>query len=78
MATTKTQGDGNTGVADAAARRVENTSEQGMDFSLFHLLTLGSIGASIYLFLSGKKLEGIFVGLWPPTFEALRAGFERD
>lgn len=41
--------------------------------SLFHILTLGSIGASLALFLSGKKEAGIFVGLWPPTFQALKS-----
>ena len=45
--------------------------------SLFHILTFGSIAASIALFLEGKKLEGIFVGLWPPTFQALKAASER-
>jgi hypothetical protein len=40
-------------------------------------LTIGSIGASIALFLSGKKMEGIFVGLWAPTFEALKTASDK-
>lgn len=35
-------------------------------------LTIGSIAASVALFLAGKKQTAIFVGLWPPTFQALR------
>ena len=30
--------------------------------------TLISILLSLYLFLSGKRESGIFVGLWAPTF----------
>lgn len=78
MAKTKTQTDGGAGIADAAARTMEQSTKDTAGFSLFHLLTLGSIGAAIYLFMSGKKMEGIFVGLWPPTFEALRSSFEED
>jgi hypothetical protein len=40
-------------------------------------LTVASIGASIALFLKGRKLEAIFIGLWPPTFEALKSASER-
>ncbi len=25
------------------------------------------------LYLSGKQKAGIFIGLWPPTFQALKA-----
>lgn len=39
---------------------------------LLNWLTLGSIAASIYLFASGKRQLGIFIGLWPPTFQALK------
>ncbi|OHB64765.1 MAG: hypothetical protein A2Y77_10875 [Planctomycetes bacterium RBG_13_62_9] len=45
--------------------------------SLFHILTLASITASIVLFLQGKKFESIFVGLWPPTFQALKSAADR-
>jgi hypothetical protein len=46
--------------------------------SLFHILTLGSIGASIALFFSGNKQAGIFVGLWPPTFQALKSVVDKN
>ena len=45
--------------------------------SLFHILTVASITGSLALFLSGRKMEGLFVGLWPPTFQALKAASER-
>ncbi|MGE5294931.1 MAG: hypothetical protein ACM3VT_08880 [Solirubrobacterales bacterium] len=45
--------------------------------SLFHILTFASITASVILFLQGKKLEGLFVGLWPPTFQALKAAADK-
>jgi hypothetical protein len=45
--------------------------------SLFHILTVGSIAASIALFASGRKWAGIFVGLWPPTFQALKSASRR-
>ena len=54
-------------------KTVDETTVQSTGISLFHILTLGSIGASIALFLSGKKEAGIFVGLWPPTFQALKS-----
>jgi hypothetical protein len=41
--------------------------------SLFHILTVGSIAASVALFLSGKKWAGIFVRLWPATFQAQKS-----
>ena len=39
---------------------------------LLNWLTVGSIVASIYLFSTGRKQLGIFIGLWPPTFQALK------
>ena len=65
-----------TGQKDAAEsmiRTVDESTKQATGISLFHILTLGSIGASIALFLSGNKQAGIFVGLWPPTFQALKS-----
>lgn len=41
--------------------------------SLFHLLTVGSIAASVALFISGRKWASLFVGLWPATFQALKS-----
>jgi hypothetical protein len=60
-------------VAESVLRTIDKSTKKAAGISLFHLLTLGSIGASIALFLSGKKQAGIFVGLWPPTFQALKS-----
>lgn len=68
-ATTTTQKD----AAESLIRTVDESTKQATGISLFHILTLGSIGASIALFLSGNKQAGIFVGLWPPTFQALKS-----
>ncbi|HEY0006227.1 MAG TPA: hypothetical protein VGB17_15715 [Pyrinomonadaceae bacterium] len=64
-------------VAESLARTVDQATKDTTGISLFHLLTLGSIGASIALFLSGKKEAAIFIGLWPPTFQALKAVTEK-
>jgi hypothetical protein len=45
-------------------------------FGIFHVLTLASIGASVSLFIAGRKDLAIFIGLWPPTFQALKAASE--
>ena len=74
-----TTGSGNQGggvqkdVAESVLRTIDKSTKKAAGVSLFHLLTLGSIGASIALFLAGKKQAGIFVGLWPPTFQALKS-----
>jgi hypothetical protein len=60
-------------VAESVLRTIDRSTKSATGISLFHILTLGSIGASIALFFSGKKQAGIFVGLWPPTFQALKA-----
>ena len=75
-ATRTSQDTGTTNQRDAAEsliRTVDESTKQTTGISLFHILTLGSIGASIALFLSGKKQAGIFIGLWPPTFQALKS-----
>lgn len=59
--------------AESLLKTMDESTKQSTGVSLFHILTIGSIGASIALFLSGKKDVGIFVGLWPPTFQALKA-----
>ena len=64
--------------AESMLRTVDESTKQATGISLFHILTLGSIGASIALFLAGKKQAGIFVGLWPPTFQALKSVVERN
>jgi hypothetical protein len=51
---------------------------QSTGISLFHILTIGSIGASLALFFSGNKQAGIFVGLWPPTFQALKSVVDKS
>jgi hypothetical protein len=62
-----------TDAAESMLKTVDKSTQKATGVSLFHILTLGSIGASIALFLSGKQKAGIFVGLWPPTFQALKA-----
>lgn len=60
-------------VAESMLKSVDKSTQKATGISLFHILTLGSIGASIALYFSGKQKAGIFVGLWPPTFQALKA-----
>jgi hypothetical protein len=31
----------------------------------------------VLLFFSGRRTEAIFVGLWPPTFQALKSAYEK-
>lgn len=64
---------GNRDAAESMLKVVDKSTQKATGVSLFHILTLGSIGASIALYLSGKQKAGIFVGLWPPTFQALKA-----
>ena len=59
--------------AESVLKVVDNSTQKATGVSLFHILTLGAIGASIALFFSGKQKAGIFVGLWPPTFQALKS-----
>jgi|GEM_PF-805994 len=59
--------------AESLLRTIDASTKSATGVSLFHILTLGSIGASLALFFSGNKQAGIFVGLWPPTFQALKA-----
>lgn len=59
--------------AETMLKTIDKTTQKATGVSLFHILTLGAIGASIALFASGKQKAGIFVGLWPPTFQALKA-----
>ncbi len=75
---TTASGGQKTDIAESMFREIDESTKQTTGISLFHILTLGSIGASIALFLSGKKEAGIFIGLWPPTFQALKAVTERN
>jgi hypothetical protein len=52
-------------------KTVDQSTKGTMGVSLFHILTLGSIGASI-------ALAGIFVGLWPPAFQALKSVVDKN
>jgi hypothetical protein len=60
-------------VVESTLRTVDESTKTTTGVSLFHILTLASIGASLALFFAGKKSAGIFVGLWPPTFQALKS-----
>lgn len=84
MTGTRTQfgGDGQTVAAGDAAesvlKTVDESTKGATGVSLFHILTFGSIGASIALYLAGKRQAGIFVGLWPPTFQALKSVVDKN
>lgn len=62
--------------AETVLRTMDNTTSRRVGVSFFHILALLSIFASIALFMSGKRMEAIFIGLWPPTFEALKSAAE--
>ena len=64
-------------VVDSRVKSWDDATRRSTGMSLMHMLTLGSIGASIALYLAGKKELGIFIGLWPPTFQALRSSAEK-
>lgn len=64
--------------AETLLKTVDNTTVGATGVSLFHILTIGSIGASLALFFSGNKQAGIFVGLWPPTFQALKSVVDKS
>ncbi|HEX8285628.1 MAG TPA: hypothetical protein VF588_19895 [Pyrinomonadaceae bacterium] len=60
-------------VVESTLRTMDESTKSTAGISLFHILTLASIGGSLALFFAGKKSAAIFVGLWPPTFQALKA-----
>ncbi len=62
-----------TDIAESMLRSLDHTTKEATGISLFHILTFGSIGAALALYFSGKRQAAIFVGLWPPTFQALKA-----
>lgn len=64
--------------AETMLKTLDNTTVESTGVSLFHILTIGSIGASLALFFSGNKQAGIFVGLWPPTFQALKSVVDKS
>ncbi|HYH84007.1 MAG TPA: hypothetical protein VEX60_00905 [Pyrinomonadaceae bacterium] len=65
--------EGSKDVVEGALRTVDQSTKTATGVSLFHILTLASIGGSLALFFAGKKSAAIFVGLWPPTFQALKS-----
>jgi len=71
QATDLTTGGGD--VVESTLRSVDQATKNSTGVSLFHILTLASIGGSLALFFAGKKSAAIFVGLWPPTFQALKS-----
>ncbi|MCA1632122.1 MAG: hypothetical protein LC802_00030 [Acidobacteria bacterium] len=64
---------GSNDVVETALVSVDESTKSATGVSLFHILTLASIGGSLALFFAGKKSAAIFVGLWPPTFQALKS-----
>ena len=60
-------------VVESTLRTVDESTKSAAGVSLFHILTLASIGGSLALYFAGKKSAAIFVGLWPPTFQALKS-----
>ncbi|MDT5155916.1 MAG: hypothetical protein QOC99_785 [Acidobacteriota bacterium] len=64
---------GDKDVIESTIRTVDEATKSSTGVSLFHILTLASIGGSLALFFAGKKSAAIFVGLWPPTFQALKS-----
>jgi hypothetical protein len=64
--------------AESLARSIDEKTTNTTGISIFHILTAASIIGSIALFMNGKKLEAIFVGLWPPTFQALKSATENN
>ena len=64
--------------AEEVLKTIDNTTVESTGISLFHILTIGSIGASLALFFSGNRQAGIFVGLWPPTFQALKSVVDKS
>lgn len=64
--------------AESAVRSADRAVQHRTGSSILHWATLASIGASIGLFLAGKKYAAIFVGLWPPTFQALKSNWPSE
>jgi hypothetical protein len=67
-----------TDAAETILQSVDKSTIGTTGISLFHLLTFASIGGSIALYFTGSKKAGIFVGLWPPTFQALKAVVDKN
>ena len=63
-------------IAESLMHKVDEKVKSKSGLSLFHIATGLSIAVSLVLFLRGKKMEAIFIGLWPPTIEALKSASE--
>ena len=59
--------------AESFGKRIHRMGKRKTGMSTFNWLTIGSIAASVALFASGRKQLALFVGLWPPTFQALKS-----
>jgi hypothetical protein len=66
-----------TDIAESLLQKVDRKVKAKSGLSLFHIVTGLSIAASLLLFLRGKKSEAIFIGLWPPTIEALKSASQK-
>lgn len=67
-----------TDAAESILQSVDKSTIKSTGISLFHMLTFASIGASIALYFTGRRQAGVFVGLWPPTFQALKAVVDKN
>lgn len=65
-------------MVDSTAKHLDRQAKRTTGASALHWATLLSIGASITLFLAGRRELAIFIGLWPPTIQALKANAERS
>jgi hypothetical protein len=59
--------------AQSFGKKMHRMGKHKTGMSTFHWLTIGSIATSLALFASGRKHLALFVGLWPPTFQALKS-----
>lgn len=66
-----------TDVYESAVRKADKGVRRQTGMSGLHWLTLGSIAASLAFYLTGKKDAAFFVGLWPPTFLALKSAAQK-
>jgi len=62
--------------AESFGKSINKLGRAKTGMATIHWLTLGSIAASISLFIAGKKNLALLVGLWPPTFQALKASMK--
>lgn len=65
-------------LSDAVVQKIEKAAISRTGISPMAVMAVGSIVASISLFIAGKRELAIFVGLWPPTFFALKSAAERS